>query len=62
VAITDAVRRGELPDIRTFCATCPPSVATFFDRALSRRIADRPPTAAHLCAALIRLRDGLNPG
>jgi GAF domain-containing protein len=62
MAITDAVRRGELPDIRTFCATCPPSVASFFNRALSRRIADRPTTAAQLFAALIRLRDGLNPG
>jgi hypothetical protein len=56
------VRRGEPPDVRTFCATCPPSVANFFDRALSRRIGDRPPTAAQLCAALSRLREGLNPG
>jgi len=60
--ITDAVMRGKLPDLREFCATCPPAVANFFERALSRRIGDRPPTAAHLRAILSRLRAGLSLG
>jgi serine/threonine-protein kinase len=60
--ITDAVVLGELPDLRKICATCPPSVAEFFERALSRRIGDRPPTAADLRATLTLLRAGLSPG
>lgn len=55
-AITAAIRRGTVPDIRTRSADCPESVATFFDRALSHRAADRPPTAAHLADELMRLR------
>jgi GAF domain-containing protein len=55
-AITAAVRRGKVPDIRTRTASCPESVASFFDRALSHRSTDRPPTAAHLATELMRLR------
>ena len=55
-AIAAAVRRGKVPDIRTRTASCPQSVASFFDRALSHRSTDRPPTAAHLATELMRLR------
>jgi hypothetical protein len=61
-AITEAVTRGDLPDLRTFTPGCPRAVAEFFNRALSREIADRPGTATQLGAALVRLRDQLKPG
>jgi Protein kinase domain len=61
-AITEAVMHGDLPDLRSFSPACPRSVAEFFNRALSRQIADRPETAAHLGTALTRLRGELKSG
>ncbi|HYN06352.1 MAG TPA: protein kinase [Vicinamibacterales bacterium] len=57
-AIAAAVQHGHVPDIRARAPACPEAVATFFNRALSHRPGNRPPTATHLGNELTRLRDG----